>query len=180
MSYILARDNALVWDRIKEQGNELIEGRQGRSHVWAALKLKPRLTELEYVAACRAVLECSAAFDGMRQALGERVDNSGSDFGLAARVSAARSLENLRQAVGARVNQPRASACAEWLCQLWSLSEIAKGLGLTTITGTPPRTVPNARAAGTFVRKVLAAMAAYYDDLDADKGAWNAPTRDCA
>ncbi len=157
-------------EALANRHNGVVEVFQKRNHVWAVAKLKPQLTELEYAAGCRAVLECSAAFDGMRSALGERVDNSGSDYGLAARVSAIRRLENLRQAARARVGRPNASNCVEWLCQLWSLSEIAAGLGQYTMTGPAldRRRTPNSRAAAPFVRLVLCAMSNYYDEIDRD------------
>lgn len=174
-SRILARANALDWERIREQGNEAIEGRQ-RARVWAVQALKPELTEEEFAAGCRAVLECSAAFDCMRRAFdGERVDGGGSDYGMVAKLTAVRRLENLRQAARARarVQQPRASATVEWIAQLWTLPEIAAGLGHTRFTGTPKRETVDVRPAKPFVRLVLLAMARFYDEVDADVERWN-------
>lgn len=176
MSRILAQANALDWQRVKEQGHES-EGRQA-ARVWAVKALKPELTELEWAAACRAVLECSAAFDAMRRAFdGVAVDGGGSDYGLAARVTACRRLENLRQAVRARVDRPRASNCVEWVAQLWTLPEIAAGLGAFRKMGKGREPIPDLRPAKPFVRLVLCGMAAYYDEIDADKARWNGMAR---
>lgn len=175
MSQILARANALEWERVREQGHES-EGRQ-RARVWAAQALKPELTEQEWAAACRAVLECSAAFDGMRRAFDQRVDGGGSDYGLAARMSACRRLEGLRQAVRARVQRPLASNCVEWIAQLWTLPEIAAGLGCYRFTGKPRRATPDTRPAKPLVRLVLFGMAHYYDGIDRDVERWNGAAR---
>lgn len=164
MSQILARANALDWQQRKEQGAEW-EGRQS-ARVWAVKALKPSLTEEEYAAGCRAVTECSAAFDAMRRAFNERVDGGGSDYGLAARISAVRRLEGLRQAAFARVGRPGASNCVEWIAQLWTLPEIAAGLKFYRFTGSPRRETPDTRPAKPFVRLVLMGMADYFDEID--------------
>lgn len=172
MSRILAKANDLEWQRVAEQGHES-EGRQ-KARVWALIALKPELTEQEYAAGCRAVTECSAAFDAMRRAFDSvAVDGGGSDYGLAARVTACRRLEGLRQAVRARVERPNASNCVEWIAQLWTLPEIALALGHTRFTGTPRRVAPDTRPTKPFVRLVLLGMSDYYDQIDRDTARWN-------
>jgi hypothetical protein len=172
-SRILEADRQALWDERKEQGSEVLDGRQ-KARVWAIKALKPELTEQEWAAACRAVTECSAAFDAMRRAFdGDLVDcGGGSDFGLAARVTACQRLEGLRQAVTARVDRPRAGACVEWIAQLWTLPEIAAGLEMYRWTGSPRRRTPDIRPAKPFVRLVLIGMADYFDLIDRDKAHW--------
>lgn len=173
MSQILARNTELEWERVREQGHAS-EGRQ-KSRIWAVAALKPELTEEEYHAGCRAVLECSAAFDGMRRAFDSAPVDGGArtDYGLAARVTAVRRLEGLRQAVRARVQQPLASNCVEWIAQLWTLSEIAGSLGHMRYTGTPRRLAPDTRLTKPYVRLVLMAMGNYFEGIDGDLTAWN-------
>lgn len=172
MSRILAHATALEWERVKEQGHES-EGRQSPRSVWAPQALKHVLTEQEWAAACRAVKECAPAFDGMRRVFdAEPVDQSSSDYGMAARVAAARTLEGLRQAVFTRTKASRAPACVDWIAQMWTLPEIAAALGHTRLTGGGRQTV-DTRTTKPFVRLVLCGMAAYYEDVDADRQAWN-------
>lgn len=171
MSQILARDTALQWERVKEQGHES-EGRQKPRKVWAVTALKPQLTEQEWGAACRAVKECAPAFDAMRRAFDNvPVDQSSSDYGMAARVSAVRCLEGLRQAAFARTGASKAPACVEWVVQMWTLSDIAVGLGFWRRMGARAP-VPDLRPTKPFVRLVLLGMAAHYEHCDAELAAW--------
>lgn len=171
MSRILARATALEWERVREQGHES-EGRQS-PRVWAAKALKPELTESEWSAACRAVKECAPAFDGMRRAFDDvPVDSSGGDYGMAAKVSAVRRLEGLRQAAFARTGASKAPVCVEWIAQMWTLPEIAAALGHRRRTNGGRQTV-DTRATKPFVRLVLFGMAAYFDDCDLGVAAWN-------
>ena len=61
----------------------------------------------------------------------------------------------------------------EWIAQLWTLPEIANGLGHQRYTGTPRRLTTDTRLTKPFVRLVLLAMAGYFDAIDADRTAWN-------
>lgn len=175
MSRIQARAVELEWARVREQGHAS-EGRQAPRKVWAVKALKPELTEEEWVAACRAVRECAPAFDGMRRAFDDVVvDSSGSDYGMAAKVSAARQLEGLKRAAFTRTGAAKAPVCVEWIAQMWTLPEMAQALGSTRRTGPrlTSRIVPDVRPVKPFVRLVLMGMAAYFEDCDMDVDAWN-------
>ena len=161
-----------AWDKVREQGYAS-EGRQAPRRVWAAQALKPELTEQEWAAATRCVRECAAAFDGMRRTFDiEPVDGGSSDYGLAARVAAARTLEGLRQAAFTRTGASKAPICVEWIAQMWTLADIAGALGHYRRVGRGRNPVVDVRTTRPFVRLVLLGMAAYYDDCDAQRERW--------
>lgn len=147
------------------------EDRKQRPHkIWAAKALKSEMTEPEWAAACRAVRECAPAFDGMQAAFDrDRVDGGGSDYGLAARVTAVRRLEGLRQAAFTRTGASRAPACVEWVVQMWTLEDIARALNVWRKMGRRDP-IPDLRPVRPFVRLTLMGMADYYavcgDELD--------------
>lgn len=166
---ILAKANALEWERVREQGHES-EGRQPR-RVWAAEALKPELTEAEWEAAQRAVRECILWFPGAK-ADHDRVDMAWSDAGLVKQMDAGRALYGLRMGVQRRCEGRRAPDCAEWLVQLWTLQDIACAMGFYRSKGAGRDREPDMRRTKPFVRLVLIGMAGYYEDCDQGVESW--------
>lgn len=169
MSQILARANALEWERVREQGHDS-EGRQPR-RVWCVEALKPVLTEQEYAAGARAVRECILFFPGAKEQL-DRVDCAWSDASMAAIVDAGHNLFGLRQAVSSRcggIRARHAANCVEWIVQLWTLQDIACTLGHYRKRGLHRPKEPDLRTTKPFVRLVLLTMAGYYEDCDAGR-----------
>jgi len=164
---ILQRAYDLEWERVREQGNELIEGKQAPRKAWCVKALKGEISEEEWLAGCRAVRDCAAAFDGMSRQFDDiPVDGGSTDYGLAAKVSAVRALEGLRQAAWTRTNATLAARCVEWIVQLHTLPEIAVGMGVWRKMGPGREPIPDTRPAKPFTRLVLMAMAGYYYDCD--------------
>lgn len=171
MSYILEKDRQAQWDQVREQGHAS-EGRQPR-RIWAVEALKPILLPEEWEAGNRAVRECAAATGVNPRTYDERTDGGGgSDYGLAARVDAARCLNGLRQAALTRTRASRAPQCVEWIASMWTLAEIARELGYTRRTAGREKRVIDTRPARPFVRLVLIAMAEYYLDCDGQLSHW--------
>ncbi len=171
MSLVLERDRQAAWAQVKEQGHAS-EAKQPR-RIWAVEALKDQMLPEEWEAANRAVRECAPAFDGMRALGGERVQGGGgSDYGLAARITAVRRLEGLRQAAFVRTKAARAPHCVEWIVQLYTLPEMARELGCFRSTGAPARKTVDTRPVRPFVRLVLMAMAGYYDECDVQTREW--------
>lgn len=134
---------------------------------WAVLALKPELEERQWQAAHRAVNECRAAFDGMRRAFdSEPVDGGGSDYGLAARVSASGRLSALKYAVRNLDHKRRqyAPAAVEWIAQLWTLEDMASAMGCWMKRGARGAG-PDLRPVKPFVSVVLTAMADHYEGV---------------
>lgn len=146
------------------------ETRRQPRRVWAAEALKPELTESEYAAARRAVRECILWFPGAKANM-DRVDMAWSDGALAKQMDAGRALYGLRQAVARRCDMRPAANVAEWLVQLWTLQEIAQGLGYWRSMG-KREPIPDTRAVKPTVRLVLIGMANYYDDCDRGADSW--------
>ena len=174
MSQILARANALEWERVREQGHAS-EGRQAPRYVWAAYELKPALTEPEWAAACRAVKDCAAA-TGVhpRDVSDAKVDQCSSDYGAAAKIAACQVLFGLRSAALARTGASRAPHCVEWIASMWPLKDIARELGHWRKMGAGRERIPDLRPTRPFVRLVLMGMADYYDACDAEVTRWRA------
>lgn len=171
MSLVLERDRQAAWAQVREQGHAS-EARQPR-RIWAVEALKAEMLPEEWEAANRAVRECAPAFDGMRALDGERVQGGGgSDYGMAARITAVRRLEGLRQASFARTKEARAPHCVEWIVQLYTLPEMARELGCFRRTGTPARATVDTRPVKPFVRLVTMAMAGYFEECDVQVGEW--------
>jgi hypothetical protein len=164
---ILEIDRQAQWAQRKEQG-AVWEGRQAR-RIWAVEALKAELLPEEWDAASRAVKDCAAAFDGMCRVHAERTDGGGgSDYGLAAQISAVRCLEGLRQAALTRTKAVRALDCVEWIVQLYTLPEMARELGVWRSRGADREREPDTRPVKPFVRLVLISMAGYYDACSAE------------
>lgn len=174
MSRILAKANALEWERVKEQGHES-EGRQAR-RVWAVEDLKPKLTEDEFNAATRAVRECILYFPGARENL-DRVDMAWSDGSLASKTDAGHSLWGLRQGVARRSAVRSAPNVVEWIVQLHTLQDIAAELSFWRSMGAGREPIPDARPVRRIVHHVLIAMSEYYAACDVGKESWRGPAR---
>lgn len=131
---------------------------------WAVAAIKDELSPVEWWAACRAVRQCSPAFDGMKRALREVVDGGGnSDFGMAVRVTAMRRLGEVRDTVRTEANINGAVLCLDGIIQMQTLSEVAAGLGRWRKMGAARPPIPDARAAAPLVRKVTLAVAKHYE-----------------
>lgn len=132
---------------------------------WGPAALKAKLDEREWQAACRCVNECRAAFDGMRRAFdSEPVDGGGSDYGLAARVSAVGRLSALRLAVRNIPSKRRkyAPKAIDWIAQMWTLEDMAQAMNLWRRMGQRPQ-IADLRPVKPFLRMVLSAMADHYE-----------------
>lgn len=130
---------------------------------WAVAAIKNELSPVEWWAACRAVRQCSPAFDEMRRALVEPVDGGArGDYGMALRVTAMRRLGGVESTVKAEVGDRRSVRCLHGIVRMGTLTEIAVQLGQWRKMGSRPP-IPDARAAKPVVRLVTLAIAKHYE-----------------
>lgn len=170
-SRILTRDIEAQWAQVREQGHAS-EARQPR-RIWAVEALKNELLPEEWDAATRAVRDCSAATGVNPKLYDERVQGGGgSDYGLAARISAVQRLTGLRQAAFTRTKATKSPACVDCIVRLDTLPEIALALGYRRSRGPQRQGEADTRPVKPLIRLVLIAMANYYLDCDAELSSW--------
>jgi hypothetical protein len=131
--------------------------------VWAVTAMKPKLTQGEYDAAVLAVKACAPFYTGAAPGM-EFFDRGWKEETMLGRVDAARTVFNLRQAVFTRTGMAKAPMVLEQVLQLETLPEIAGSLALFRSRGEGREREPDARQAEPMVRRVLVALANFYDD----------------
>lgn len=170
MSRILEADRQARWAQRAEQGAE--SRQNGRK--WAVEAIVAQITQAQHEAAKRAVRETSAVWDAVRRDLGSPIVDCGglTDYGLAAKVTASRKLIKLRHEVFMRLKDSEAEKCLEAICRRDTLEDVAVMLSLWRKMGRR-NPIPDLRAAGRAVGRVLPVLENYYAVFDRDLQAWH-------
>jgi hypothetical protein len=154
------------------------ETKQAR-RVWCVQYIKADITEAEWFAANRAVEDCGAMFQGKADGVGFQMYRcpktglltSGKEQSILRQTHAMQALEGLRQGVANRCSVKNAANGAEWIVQRHTMQDMAAETDWWRNKGKDRAPSPDMSRIRPFMRLVLLAMAAYYDDCGEAKAA---------
>lgn len=164
MTTTAQRDQEAMW----AQGQKAKQQRR----VWAVEAIKDEMTPAEMEHMKRAVKDTKALFDGQRMEFSGTVVDFGrsSDFGQAARVSAAKRLAILKLCAVVDTRDPRCGDQAdrlpgvvEMLMRMATLPEIAARFGCWRSRGADRPLEPDARKIRPLVQDAVTSIAACYE-----------------
>jgi hypothetical protein len=142
------------------------------SRVWVVKAFRAEITEAEWFAATRAIEDFGSLYAGKEQGAGFQMYvcpvtgmlTSGKEQSQLRQTAAMQARESLRQGVVRRCSAENAANCVEWIAAYETLEDVTMHLGWWRNKGKDRAPSPDKSRVKPFVRLVLLAMAAYYED----------------